>query len=140
MAKFERSYGIIPMRRSSGFWELLLICQRSGGHWGFPKGHAEENESPQQTAQRELFEETGLNITQWLEHPPLSETYSFLWSGERIQKEVVYYPALVEGTLKPQQEEVIFAEWVPLEKAASRVTFPQIERILVQLTNYLIHA
>ncbi len=39
--------------------EVLLIRDRNG-YWVFPKGHVETGESPEETAQREVVEETGI--------------------------------------------------------------------------------
>lgn len=39
--------------------EILLIAD-SKGRWTIPKGHIEEGETPRQTAEREIQEETGL--------------------------------------------------------------------------------
>jgi len=52
---------------SSGV-EILLIAD-SKGRWTIPKGHIEEGETPRQTAEREIQEETGLKqmkIMDWL--------------------------------------------------------------------------
>lgn len=59
--KREVSYGIVPLRYMEGGWQILLI-RHHAGHWTFPKGHADRGESPQQTAERELREETGLAV------------------------------------------------------------------------------
>ncbi len=39
--------------------QVLLVRYRSGG-WAFPKGHIEPGETPEQTARREVHEETGV--------------------------------------------------------------------------------
>ena len=37
------------------------------GHWGFVKGHVEDNETEKETALRELKEETGLSKVEFIE-------------------------------------------------------------------------
>lgn len=68
MIKKEESCGIIPLQKISGTW-MVFIVQHKSGYWGFPKGHIEPGETQQQTASRELFEETGLHIEKYLPVP-----------------------------------------------------------------------
>ena len=41
----------------------MAVKSKKNGHWCFPKGHREKDESMKQTALREVFEETGLMVT-----------------------------------------------------------------------------
>ena len=41
--------------------DLVLIIKHKNGHIDFPKGHVEGNETLEETAIREVFEETGIN-------------------------------------------------------------------------------
>ena len=41
--KFEKSCGVIVYRRNQEHIDLLLVKNRYGGHWSFPKGHVEEH-------------------------------------------------------------------------------------------------
>lgn len=61
--KFEKSCGAIVYRKTQNQIDLLLIKNRYGGHWSFPKGHVEGAETEMQTALREVKEETGLDIS-----------------------------------------------------------------------------
>ena len=58
----DASFGVIPFKKIKGVWHVFLICHHDG-HWGFPKGHPEGEETSIQAAERELFEETGLKIS-----------------------------------------------------------------------------
>ena len=42
--------------------KILLVHHRATGKWMFPGGHVDENEAPDQTAVREVLEETGVAI------------------------------------------------------------------------------
>ncbi len=75
---YDSSFGIIPLRKNvNDVWEVLLIQNRRGSHWSFPKGHAEGDETPFQAANREFQEETGLTIVELLFPTPLIEEYHF---------------------------------------------------------------
>lgn len=65
-----RSAGILLFRRGSGGTEVLLIKpggpfwrNKDAGAWMIPKGVAEADEAPAETALREFEEETGTRIT-----------------------------------------------------------------------------
>ena len=60
--KHEKSCGAICYTREEGAPRVLVICHRYGGHWAFPKGHVEAGESEEETAMREVREETGAQV------------------------------------------------------------------------------
>ena len=62
--KHEKSCGAICYTREEGAPRVLVICHRYGGHWAFPKGHVEAGESEEETAMREVREETGAQHSQ----------------------------------------------------------------------------
>lgn len=51
--------GVVWRRTERGTIEILLI-QDAKDRWTIPKGHIEEGETPKETAEREIMEETGL--------------------------------------------------------------------------------
>ena len=120
----DASFGVVPFKEIDGVWNVFLICHHDG-HWAFPKGHAEENESPLQAAQRELFEETGLTVSKWISKDLIVEQYQFHRDGQRVRKEVSYYIAEVQGNEVLQKEEIKDSLWLPLDKAEERLTFPE---------------
>jgi len=58
--------GIVYRKKPSGEVEILLIAD-SKNRWTIPKGHIEEGETPRQTAEREIQEETGLKQMKMLD-------------------------------------------------------------------------
>lgn len=134
----ERSYGVIPVAfRFLGL--SLLIVQHRSGAWLFPKGKAEKGETPHQAAQRELKEETGLEIERWLDFGPFKEQYQFFRKGEKISKEVLYFPAFVQGEVSLQHEELRSARWERVEAVPNAVTFPEMKRIAEEVCSWLLH-
>ena len=66
---------------------------RYGGHWAFPKGHVEAGESEEETAMREVREETGAQVRV---RPGYREvtTYS---PAKGVTKDVVFFVAEITG-------------------------------------------
>ncbi len=128
MAKFEKvretCYGIIPFRRHQDKWQILLV-QLLAGHWSFPKGHPEKDETPKYCANRELSEETGLYVLRYLSENPLTEHYAFERNGRLVAKTVTYYLAEVAGQLAMQPSELKGIDWFSLEAASIKLTFDQ---------------
>lgn len=135
----ENSFGVIPLKytKSHG-WEMLLI-QHHAGHWAFPKGHADGNETPQEAASRELSEETGLSIKRFLSETPLEEHYFFTFQGQKISKTVQYFIAEVTGRVKIQEAEIKDSHWFPLEKVMEHITFPEGKRLCHQVQQFLLN-
>lgn len=68
----EKSAGAIVFRRDiKGIQYLLLFGDKIG--WGFPKGHIDSGEEPRETAIREIEEETGIIIDEFI---PKFEAYT----------------------------------------------------------------
>ena len=132
----EASFGIIPLQYIDNVCHVLLIKHRSGNHWSFPKGHANAGESPLETAQRELYEETGLSVASLLDTAPLMESYQLMRKEGLTDKTVTYFPAFVAGNLSLQSEELLDYKWVKVADAESYVTYPESKRICKLLLKY----
>jgi 8-oxo-dGTP pyrophosphatase MutT (NUDIX family) len=131
--KQEQSFGIIPLRKTLGGWEVFLIQHAKSRYWGFPKGHSEEGESPSQAAIRELKEETNLDVVRYLQQEPLQEQYQFRVKGHQVFKKVLYYVAEVEGEVKLQMHEVQNGIWISFSDAIHQVTHAEGKSILTQV-------
>lgn len=138
------SYGIIPIRTIAGKITFYLVKNKNGHYWGFPKGHPEGDETPMLAAERELIEETGLEIETWLSTQPIEEEYVFGYHGKLIQKTVFYYLALVTKVAIIQRDEILEGRWVELDDVdkiltyeASKNVFAQAKKILKQKTHLI---
>lgn len=134
--QLDLSYGVIPLQKKDGEWHVFLI-QMLAGYWSFPKGHPDKGETDIQAAKRELFEETGLSISQILFPQPLEEHYEFQRSGWRIRKSVYYFVAEVTGQVALQPTEIQNGKWVLLSEAIQHVTFPEGKALCRQIIQLL---
>ena len=121
----EQSFGIIPLKKENSSWMVFLVLLKKGGHWGFPKGHANLGETPLETAKRELQEETGLLVEEVLHNEPIVESYQFYKEKTLVLKEVSYFLSRVKGEIQLQEIEIQEGKWVFLEKALEILTFPE---------------
>lgn len=107
-------------RKHHGNTEILLVRHIKSGYWSFPKGHMEEGETEEETARREIKEETGLDV---LLDTGFRETVTF--SPKRnTKKTVVYFVGMATShELIPQKEEISELKWQEIGQAASALTY-----------------
>ncbi|MFA5658977.1 MAG: NUDIX domain-containing protein [Oscillospiraceae bacterium] len=116
----EKSCGAIVYRKFHGNTEILLIKHVNSGHWSFPKGHVERNETEVETAIREIKEETGIDV---ILDPTFRETVSYSPRKDAL-KVVVYFIAKAKNfDFSPQEEEISEVKWVEIGRAASVLTY-----------------
>ena len=117
---YEKSCGAVVFRRYHGNTELLLIKHTAGGHWSFPKGHVEEGETEEQTAVREVLEETGIRIDLC---PGYREVVHY--SPKRdVQKDVIYFLGRARNyDFIPQESEIAQIKWVEMSLAHSFLSY-----------------
>ena len=95
----EKSCGIVLFHSDE-----FLVIQHSTesnevqGHWDFPKGHVEDNESELETATRELQEETGIDDFRLINNFRQKITYNVHKNNAVIPKEVIFF--LAESSTK----------------------------------------
>lgn len=122
--KYEKSCGAVIYRIQNGVREYLLVLNKKGnakGHWGFPKGHTEANETEFETAAREIFEETGLRVV-FTGGVRSVSTYS---PREGVTKDAVYFLAVIRDgeKIELQKEEVAEFRWCNVKAANELLTF-----------------
>ena len=133
----DYSCGVIPVRRERGR-RLYLVVQHKAGHWSFPKGHPDADETPSETALRELREETGLEDVELLLSPAFEEVYTFTKrSGKRVRKHVTYFLGLVDtAEVTVQPEEVSDFAWGDAATTAATLTFDEGRALLAEVERF----
>ena len=134
--KVDEAFGIVPLIKQLNEWQMLLVHHKKG-HWGLPKGHAEGNEKPQQAAERELMEETNLEVKRYLFPEIFQEKYQFEEKGQTVFKTVHYFVAEVDGLGEPQLDEVIALKWFSLQDAPLAPTFLESRQLIQKVIQSL---
>jgi 8-oxo-dGTP pyrophosphatase MutT (NUDIX family) len=122
----EFSAGGVLVRQEDGDW--LMAAIRPAGKqdvWALPKGRIDEGESGEQTALREVAEETGVRGRSLGKLGDVR--YWFHWEGERVFKVVSFFLLVYEdGELGEVAEEfrheIDEVSWLRLEDAGALLT------------------
>jgi 8-oxo-dGTP pyrophosphatase MutT (NUDIX family) len=126
------SAGGIVIRHASAGAQLVVGSrrrERDGWTWTLPKGTPKPGETREETALREVAEETGLDVR--ITAPLDSIEYWFVQSGQRIHKTVHYFLMdPVGGDLSAHDHEFEQVRWVTFAEASHMLTF-ETERALV---------
>jgi 8-oxo-dGTP pyrophosphatase MutT (NUDIX family) len=121
--------GIVHRRDADGTWNVLLVHRPRYDDWTLPKGKADDGETPQDTARREVEEETGIRAR--LGSPAGETTYR---DGRGRPKVVRYW------LMEPEHEEpfapnaeVDELRWCTREQAAAQLTYPHDRALLASV-------
>ena len=116
------------MRRLRGRWVFAAIrpAGKEAGVWALPKGLIGRDEKPEETALREVAEETGAKSR--LVGKLGDVRYVYTWGGERIFKVVSFYLLRYSrgrlGDLPPATaHEVAEVRWLPLEQGPKLLAY-----------------
>ena len=139
----EFSAGGVVVRRLRGRWFLAAIRPggKPSGTWALPKGLIDSRENAEETALREVEEETGVRGRSLGKLGDVR--YVYTWAGERIFKVVSFYLVRYAGgrlgELRPElAHEVAEVRWLPLEEAPQALAYrgerEMAEKALARLT------
>lgn len=104
------------------------VDRRGRMMWSLPKGHIETGETVEQTAMREVAEETGIEGTVVASLGKID--YWFVSEGKRIHKTVHHYlMRSIGGELSDADYEVAEVAWVPLSDLPKKLTYSDERRL-----------
>ena len=129
----ETSCGVVLVNLGS-----ILLLQYPQGHWDFPKGHVEENDSSRlATAARELKEETGISDATFVGGFEYRTTYSFRHKGKRVDKQVFWYIAETETMsvkISHEHQEHLWLDW---DAAMAQLTHQESKGVLAAVYSHM---
>ena len=113
---------------------FILLLKHNLGHWSFAKGHVEDSETEQETAIREIKEETNLDVT-------INSDFRYVITYspyEGVIKDVVYFLATTNSdNIKAQQSEISEIKWFKYEDAISMITYEDGRKVLMKAIEFL---
>lgn len=131
----ENASGAVVYRRHDHQIQYLLLKSATSHFWGFPKGHVEGQETDVETAQREIQEETALEVTLDTE---FSATLDYdMQNGHH--KHVILFTAQVpaDATIRRQAVEISETGWFDYPTAHATLSFANLQAVLKQANDYL---
>lgn len=119
------------MRVQDGERQVLLCGRGSDGLWALPKGTPEPGETLEQTALREVREETGVQVEAEGQVGEIKYWFSRPQEGMRYNKTVRHYLLRpVGGDPSLHDHEFDDVRWFPVQEALKLLTYANEARIL----------
>lgn len=134
--KTEKSCGAVVFTRENGRIEYLII-QNLKGIYGFPKGHTEAGETEEETAIREIAEETGVQAAiidgfRYEDVHPIPEKPG-------VMKHIVYFAGEYSGQDPVfQKEELTSARLMSYDEAMASFQYENSRDILKKAHAFII--
>lgn len=128
--------GVVCWRPAKPGIEVALVYRKKYDDWTFPKGKLDPGELLPETAVREVEEEAGIRVRLGRKLAVLSYK---IGSGDT--KEVHYWvskvkeSAIAKSKFKPNKE-IAKVEWVPISKAAKKLTYEHDRELLAKVSNW----
>ena len=104
--------------------------------WSMPKGHVENGEAKEVTAEREVWEETGISGEVFADLGMID--YWFVSDGVRIHKTVHHHLLrFVDGIMNGEDPEVTEVSWIPVSELIEHLAYAD-ERKLARIAHDLL--
>ena len=129
--KKEKCCGCIIIENN----KVLLVYEKNGNFWGFPKGHMEKGENEIETALREVKEEVGLDVEIIDKEKRYILNYII---RDEIDKTTVLYLAIPKNKeIVMQESEIKKVKWCDFEEALKTLTFDNSKEVFKKVINDL---
>jgi ADP-ribose pyrophosphatase YjhB (NUDIX family) len=129
----EPTSGGIVFRRNPKSREVeILLIQDAKNRWTIPKGHIEDGETPKETAEREIKEETGLKemkVMNWL--GKINFRYRRMQSLVLMTTEIFLVQALGDTDDLTKEEWMNGIEWFPANAALDKIEYEDIGKLIL---------
>ena len=115
--EYENSCGAIVFNENT---EKILLVKMHNGNWGFPKGHIEKDETKEETAIREVLEETNVRIKII---PDFEREIKYIPNEKTIKKVTIFMGITQDEEVTIDTFEIENFKWCTYEEALKLVTY-----------------
>jgi len=115
--EYENSCGAIVFNENT---EKILLVKMHNGNWGFPKGHIEKDETKEETAIREVLEETNVRIKII---PDFEREIKYIPNEKTIKKVTIFMGITQDEEVTIDTSEIEDFKWCTYEEALKLVTY-----------------
>lgn len=123
--KYEKSCGAVIFKDNQ-----VLLIKSVKGHWSFPKGHVEGDETELETAHREILEETNLKV---IINQEKRVVISYSPYPGTMKDVVYFYATYKDGIINRQVAEVDDIGWYDITEALDIITYEMEKNVLIKL-------
>ena len=116
---------------------IYLLLHYTAGHWDFPKGTMETGETKEETAIRELYEETGLTVELDTSFETVTNYFYNHYQFGTIPKTVYFFVGKTENKHVRLSHEHIDFLWLPYEESLTQLTYENAQEILEKAHRYI---
>jgi bis(5'-nucleosidyl)-tetraphosphatase len=136
MAEKSAGFILISDNLHNSHYSVLLLHYRSG-HWDFPKGNIESNETEMQAATRELREETDITKFRLIPNFRYTLSYKYTKKSEFISKQVILFLASTKVKKVKISSEHIGYKWADISSSVNQLTYSNAKNALLYAVNFL---
>jgi 8-oxo-dGTP pyrophosphatase MutT (NUDIX family) len=139
--KKQFSAGGVVFRKSADTIQILMGKHSQSHAWVFPKGligDKIDNEGTEETALREVEEETG--VLGKIIAPLTPKEYWFMWEGEKIHKTVSYFlMEFISEDKSKKDDEMEEVGWITFDEVGQKLKYPSDKKIWEEAKQLLIN-
>ena len=110
--------------------DKVLLVTHQAGHTSFPKGHVELNETEEETAKREILEETNINVEIDTSYRYVSQ---YCPKSDILKTVVFFLGKKINGDVQEQETEISRAMWIDKNEVLKYLTHDDTKQIYQQL-------